>query len=142
MLRSFISPLIALAVFAAPIMCCCTGVLGLADIAEAQTASVPESPCGHCPSESNSSIPSDQDEPPAPGHSDGCDCEQTIIAASFSAELKLAPAVEVPSFPLLAVIPTESLYGGELRYSPTTVSGEPPGLASRDRLSLLCVLRI
>ena len=141
MLRSFITSFIALAVFAAPMMCCCTGVMGLAKTAEAQTATAPESPCGHCPSEESSSAPANQDKAPDPGHSDGCDCDKTLIATSFSAELKLFTPVELPTLPFIAAIPAEPFYQGDIKTVPM-LPVEPPGLALRERLSLLCVLRI
>lgn len=141
MLRSFITPFIALAVFAAPMMCCCTGVMGQIKNAEAQTAAVPDSPCGHCPSESDSSTPSNQENTPVPGHSDDCECDKTVVASSFTAELKLSPAVEIPVFILPAVVRTESLYQGDFLKT-SAVAGQPPSLALRERLSLLCVFRI
>lgn len=136
--RLLLSPLLAFAVLLAPVMCCCTGAMAFASVETAETAPS-SSPCGKCPEESNSNSDRNSDE--QPGHSDDCDCEQTLIAQTTSLEIKVNAPVELPSLALTQWASTRLAFSQEM-LSSVWYSGEPPGPAARTRLSLLCVLRI
>lgn len=143
-LRSFITPWLVLAVAVAPAWCCCTAVSAAASAASAQaTAGQSAHPVssGHCSSESAPAVPGDCDT--VPDGSQHCDCDRTLIADTSPVALKLAPAVELPVLPWLPAVASLGTLAPLSPYTsaPSSVA-EPPGLAARQRLALLCVLRL
>ena len=136
--RILFTPVLAFAVLLAPVMCCCTGAMAFASVETTETASS-SSPCGHCPEESKNT--SDSESEQQPGHSDNCDCEQTLIAPATALDIKITAPLELPMLGLTQWASTRPMYSQEF-LSSMWFSGEPPGLTPRTRLSLLCVLRI
>ena len=139
--RTILTPVLAFAVLLAPVMCCCTGAMALAsaEVAQADT-DTQTSPCGHCP-ESSDSESNESEQDGAPGHSDDCECEKTLIAPVQTLETKISAPAELPPLILAKSAPACLGYSQDFPMS-SWFSGEPPGHALRTRLSLLCVLRI
>lgn len=139
--RSILTPVLAFAVLLVPLMCCCTGAMALAsaEVAQADT-DTRKSPCGHCP-EKNDSENNEREQDGAPGHSDDCECEKTLIAPSQTLETKISAPAELPSLIFANSVPAYLAYSQNFPLN-VWFGGEPPGHALRTRLSLLCVLRI